>query len=164
LFQVLPWLAIGLVAVSFINVAQHYRDPLPEIFVRQTEPVVEDQSQKFVAYAKAMNDAQDAYFMLVKDHDASNADEAIKALEAAPHLDPKANELKETLKTLVEKGRALSTQPPANSSIPKKGGDQEWLQLGEDFEAWSKDYRTWLKTTGRNYGLIEATQPDSSPQ
>ncbi len=84
IWQVLQWLAIGLVVFSFVKVAQHYRDPLPEIFVSQTQPVISEQERKFVAYADAMNRAQDAYFLLIKDHDASKADETIKAPGGRP--------------------------------------------------------------------------------
>ncbi len=87
-----------------------------------------------------------------------------KPLEAAPSLDPKADELKETFKGLVIRAKALMTPPAANSSPPQKSDERALAELGQDFEAWSTLYRTWLRTTGRTYGLIEATRPDASPQ
>jgi hypothetical protein len=51
-----------------------------------------------------------------------------------------------------------STKPaPRNSPQPQ-------AELTTDFISWSKEYNTWLKTTGRTYGLVEASETDSSPK
>ena len=61
-WQVLQIAAIALVAVSFLKTAQHFQDPLPGSLANQAVQPSDPQTQKFVSYAKAMNDAQEAFF------------------------------------------------------------------------------------------------------
>ncbi len=163
-WRVLQVAAIALVALSFLKTVQHFRDGLPESTPPQAAAVVDEKTQQFVAYAKAMNDAHDAFALIVKDGDTSKADEAIKELEAAPALDPKANELREKFKLILTNAKLLelSMAVPRNSAT---GNNQRGLEeLTANYEAWTKEYGAWLKTTGRSYGLVEVTQPQGSPK
>ena len=162
-WQVLQIAAIALVAVSFLKTAQHYQDPLPGSLASQTVHLP-DQTSKFVSFAKAMNDAQEAFYFIVKDHDVTRADKAVKALESAPSLDPKADELKERLKNLLLKAKALDASAKDPTKPAPRNSQQPQAELTTDFISWSKEYNTWLKTTGRTYGLVEATETDSSPK
>ena len=162
-WQVLQIAAIALVAVSFLKTAQHFKDPLPGSLANQTVQLMDPQTQKFVSYAKAMNDAQEAFYFIVKEHDVTRADNAVKALESVPSLDPKADELRERLKALLLKAKALNA-PTENSTKSAAKNSQQQAKLTTDFVSWSKEYNTWLKTTGRTYGLVEATETDSSPK
>jgi rhomboid protease GluP len=149
--------AIALVAISFIKTAQHYGDASPQSTAPQT--VIDDKTQQFVVYAKAMNDAQEAFYLMLKDHDATRTDAAIKDLEAAPELDATANELRANLKSLLLKAKDIVTTPQKNAPRGQENLAEHELTTG--FVAWSKQYNAWLKTTGRQYGLIEVTETAS---
>ncbi len=165
-WAVLQIAALALVAVSFIKTGQHLRDPLPAFLVHESPPppvVIGESTQKFVSYVKALNDAQEALYLVVKEGDVARADSARKALDSAPQLDPTADQLKEKLKTLL--GRAKDLAVVAKSSetpSAKQAANKAQHDLTTDFAAWSKEYNTWLKTSGKKYGgVIEltATEP-----
>jgi rhomboid protease GluP len=175
IWQVLQVLAIALVAVSFVKTVQHYKDPQPAFFVEQPAPVVDAQVQKFVAFAKAMNDGQEAFYLAMKDRNLESIEGAIKTLEAAPSLDPAADDLRQRLKQLLIRARDLNLEPsPAQQARPAYGGTQSSTtptarsaqeeKLATDFTTWSKDYNTWLKTIGRTYGLKEVTDGEPTPK
>lgn len=159
-WRILQIAAIAIVVVSFLKTAQHFEDPLPGSNI---SPVQLDPYAKFVFYAKAMNDAQEAFGAIVKDRDITHADPAIKTLEAAPSLDPKADELREGLKELLLRAKAIKG-PAANSNQPPdKNSQEQYARLTTDFVSWSREYNTWLKTDGRTYGLNEVIEPKPSP-
>lgn len=142
--------AIALVAVSFIKAAQHFRDHLPSGTAMQVEVPAELQNQSYLNYAKAINDAQEALLVALKDNNGSNIDAAIKNLDAAPSLDPKADELKQRLKALLVRAQELTAAASASPMADKKkpvAADQLML----DFFAWTKEYNQWLKTGARNH-------------
>ena len=95
--------ALALVAVSFFKVAQHLRDPLPAALDAQESAADTStpENHDFLLYAKAMNDAQEAFVVAVKDKNPSNIDAAAKGLDEAPRLDQQADELKNKLKALA---------------------------------------------------------------
>ena len=151
-WRVLQVAAITLVAVSFLKTAQHFPNALPASLVQQTAPAVDDQSSKYVSFAKAMNDGQDAFYLTLKDHNIGRIDPAVKQLETTPSLDPKADEIRDGLKALLIKVKAATENVPASSARLKQ---DEQNGLTRDFNEWSKQYNGWLKTTGRSYGIIE---------
>ena len=164
-WQLLQVVAIALVVVSFLKIVQHYRDPLPQSLVNQTSHVEDNSTNKFVSYAKAMNDGQEAFYLIIKDHNVDPTDGAIKELEAVPSLDPKADELRDKLKELLLRAKTLESSTTVPGQRANRDTQKEELQdLSTTFVAWSKEYNTWLKTTGKNYGLIEVTKPESLPK
>ncbi len=162
-WQKLQIAAIALVVVSFVNAVQHYRDPLPESVVKRSVQLTDDRTGRFVSYAKAMNDAQEAFY-LVKESDVKSADGAVKALDSAPRLNPKADELKEELKALLIRAKTINS--PANNSakpLSKDAQQQQQNKLATDFVSWRQEYNKWLKTSGRNYsGLVDVPETESS--
>jgi len=156
IWRVLQIAAVALIGVSFLMAARHFRDPLPAGLIDRQEQASNPNNQKFVSWAKGMNEAQEAFFLAVKDRDASKVDSAIKALEAVPGLDPKADDLRDRMKAFLVRAKTLDAhnkQPPAKN----QSGLHE---LTVDFVAWSKEYNQWLKTSGKNYGLIEVTETE----
>ncbi len=141
--------ALVLVAVCFIKTAQHLNDPIPAQFA--TPPAsTEPDNSSFLYYAKAMNDAQEAFNVATTDKNPGNIDSAVKELENAPRLDEKSDELKERMKLLLIQARqfgAVATgSPERDRSKPAED------QLTREFAAWRKEYNQWLKTSGRNHG------------
>lgn len=154
-WKILRLAAIALVAISFLKVVQHYRDPLPPALMTQSAQPVEPQNPAYLDYAVAMNDAQEALVVAIQDKNASNIDAAVKKLESAPHLDQKADELKDRLKLLLIKAKE---NPATAVASPLRGPSKpnQETSLTQDFVAWRKEYNQWLKTSGRNYsGLSE---------
>lgn len=163
-WRILQIAAIVLIVISFIKTAQHYRDPLPAFVTQQTASSTDTVSEKFVSYVKAMNDAQETFYLIVKDRNVSGADRSLKGLDAAPQLDPTADELKEKLKLLLLRAKDTAAGAKTSDTSTSKNAQQEQNRLTEDFVNWSKEYNTWLKTTGRNYGLVDVTETESSPK
>lgn len=157
-WRVLQVAAIALVAVSFLKTVQHFHTPLPASLVRAEPPAIDERAAQYVSFAKAMNDGQDAFYSALKDHKVDTIDPAVKQLETAPPLDPKAGEIKEGLKALLVRAKAAET-----SSAPARTKQEEQNLLAQDFSEWSKQYNEWLKTMGRSYGIIEVTE-SPSPQ
>ena len=154
-WKILQFAAIALVAASFLKVVQHYHDPLPPALMTQAAPPVEPRNPAYLEYAVAMSDAQEAFVVAMQDKNASNIDGAAKKLDSAPHLDQKADELRDRLKLLLLKAKEnpatamASPQPRASKRVQDNS-------LTQDFVSWRKEYNQWLKTSGRNHsGLSE---------
>ena len=153
-WRVLQIAAIALVAVSFLKTAQHFRDPWPAELGGQTDQTAEPENVPYLNYAKAINDAQEAFVVAIQDRNASNIDAAVKKLEAAPSLDPKADELRQKLKALLLRAKetpATAAASPARDKTKPAQADQ----LTQDFFAWRKEYGQWLKTGARNYSGLD---------
>src|SRR5882672_4740541 len=155
-WQVLQLAVIVLVAVSFVKTAQHLSDPLPAQFVTprqdvtQALPQREPENPAYLHYAKAMNDAQEALVVAIKDGNTTNIDRAVKDLEAAPHLDQKSDELREKLKLLLIRAKGSNTVPTTSPQRDKNKPIQD-SALTPEFGAWRKEYNLWLKTAGRSH-------------
>ena len=152
--------ALAIVAISFLKTAQHLRDPIPAHLLSEETQSVDPKNEKFVSWAKAMNAGQDAFYMALKDGNTANADNAVKELEAAPSLDPKADELREKLKALLIKSKDLKA-PVVNSNQTARNAALNGQALASEFALWSQEYNAWLKTTGKNYGLVEVPEAPS---
>lgn len=162
-WRVAQALALVLVIVAFWVTARHFRDPLPSALVSpaQADEIVDPNAQKFVTWAKGMNEAQEAFYQTVKDRDPTNVDAAIKALESAPGLDPTADVLRDRLKTFLARAKALATAARDAEGAPSKTSQPELHRLTTDYVAWSKEYNQWLKTNGQSYGLVEVAEPQT---
>ena len=168
-WRVLQIAAIALVAVSFLEVAKHFRDPWPPELVAQAPPS-EPENPTYVGYNKAMNAATEALVVAIEDQNPGNIDAAIKSLDEAPALDPKADELRQNLKALLLRAKEIQATPTASPAVAKnsptvdKNKPAAADQLRLDFSAWKKEHEQWLKTAGRNHsGLDESGEPDSQP-
>ncbi len=156
-WQAFQYLAIAVVAVSFLLVTLHFRDPLPGLVTAQAGQTSADSVTDFVVFAHAMNKAQEAFYGALQDGNTNSVDDALKNLESAPPLDEKSDELKETLRQLLLEARKLHSNPQ-----PSAGGNAQLQQqdLIRAFVSWSRQYNQWLKTSGKRYsGLIEVTEP-----
>jgi membrane associated rhomboid family serine protease len=164
-WRVLQIACIALSLFGFIKAAQHFRDPLPAYLAQQKTELekreidLPDEVNNFVAYAKAMNEAQEAFNLAQSRNDVSAIDGAITNLQSTPQLDPKADELRNQLSSFLSRAKALETDTSAtNQKLEAKN------TLTDEYLEWIKAYRTWLTTSGRNYGLVEATEGQSPPQ
>jgi rhomboid protease GluP len=124
-WRALQGAVLGLVAVSFLLTVRQMR--------ASPEPV-----PVFLRYATAMNQAQDEFFQAVKDNDTNGIDEAITHLDATPSVDPKADELRQRFKDLLQRAKEEATTPAKDGTTRTK--------LVEDFNIWIKEYEVWLKS------------------
>jgi rhomboid protease GluP len=159
-WRVLQIAALALVAISFFETVQHFRDPRPPLVVLQTQQPAETQNPAYLYYAKAMNDAQEAFVVAVKDKNPSNIDAAVSALDTAPSLDPKADDLKQQLKALLLRAKdpsaALASSPATQTNKPVAAN-----QITQEFFAWRKEYNQWLKTGARNHSGLNQLSDES---
>jgi rhomboid protease GluP len=148
--------AIALVAVGFLKTAQHFRDPLPAAVLGFTPTVqlTQPENSAYLYYAKAVNDAQEALVVALQDKNTSNVDTAVKNLDAAPSLDPKADELRQRLKALLLRTKETEANPAP--SPPRGKNKPASTTLVQDYSAWRQEYDQWLKTDARSHsGLAE---------
>lgn len=154
-WQVLQATCIGLVAISFFLA---YRNPPPASVLRQTVQLQREQIARYLSYVQPISEAQDAFYLGLKDGDFTNLDNAVKALDAAPHLDPESDELKEKLKALLIEVKTLGVPTGVSAKLDAKSVQEKHNALRDGFSAWKKEYDAWLKTNGRNHGGIEVIE------
>ncbi len=152
-WRVLQTLALALVAVSFIQVARHFRDPIPfEVFVQTAVPQPA-QTLNFVEYSRATNSAQEALMAVIHDNDHSRIDSSIKELEAVPSLDSQADDLRTRLKAVLVTAKEIPSSTPT-STADRKALETKKLKLVRDFAAWTASYEQWLRTEGKKFGVV----------
>ena len=150
-WRVLQIAALALIVLSFFKIAQHMNLSnlaSPSQVVRPANA----NNQVFVDYAKAMNQAQEVFSEVIHDREAAHVDQAVKNLESVPPLDPKANELRNSLRTLL----LMAKSSLASSASPSPGRGQKPARttepdLNKEFAQWRKDYDEWLKGAARVY-------------
>ena len=121
------------------------RSPTTQITLgSQTAP----ENPAYLYYAKAINDAQEAFVVAVQDRNTGNIDTAVKNLDTAPQLDAKADELRQRLKALLLRAK----EEPAPSPRAEKSTA---TTLTQDFVAWRSEYNQWLKTAAKNYNGLD---------
>jgi rhomboid protease GluP len=157
-WRVLQWGAIAVVALSFLKTVQHFRDPLhPGLVAASPVHPPEPQNPAYLFYAKAVNDAQEALVVAMHDKNTSNIDTAVKNLDAAPTLDPKADELRQRLKALLLRTKETEATPAPS---PPRGKDKPApTTLVQDYVAWRQEYGQWLKTGARSHSGLEEIEP-----
>lgn len=159
-WRVLQVAALILVVFSFAKSIQHFKDPLWAGLISPTQETTDPNTQKFVNWAKGMNVAQEAFYQAVKEKEASKVDEAVKALESIPALDPKADDLRDRMKIFLVRAKEISAGENEPAASGPKRTPAGLHQLTMDFVAWSKEYNQWLKTNGKNYGLIQLDEAE----
>jgi len=159
-WRVLQFACIALSLLGFIKAAQHFRDPLPGYLAQQKTTLEErqvdlpDEVKNFVAYAKATTEAQEAFNLAQNRNDVSAIDGALTNLQSAPQLDPTADQLRNQLSSFLSRAKELETNTSAPNQAAKNALNNEFLE-------WIKAYSNWLRTSGPNYGLVEATEAQS---
>ena len=169
-WRVLQVACIVLGAVSFIKAAQHLKDALPDYLLQQKmqmeaggpQPAVSEPIRNFVMYVKAMNEAQEALNLAQNRDDASRLDEALRNLQSAPQLDSTADDLRKQLSDFLMRAKPIATPAEGETATADKKLEAK-NQLNAEFLEWMNAYRSWLRTAGRNYGLVE-TSEGQSPQ
>ena len=154
-WRVLQVLAVALVVFSFTRVVQNF----PGRITPRVAPTVQNRNTTavdFVAFSRIMNEAQEAFEEAVQGN-TERVDPAIQGLDSAPHLDPQADELKETLKGLLANAKNLKS-PPANTEGKPSASEMPLRDLRASYVSWKKAYDHWVSTSGRTHsGLKDLT-------
>ncbi len=154
--------ALALVVVSFVEVALHFRGNPPTLDKASLSNVLPGAGTNNVkTYIEALNQGQVALVSAIEG-DASGVDEAVKALEAAPHLDERSDALREDLKSLLKRAGEYAALSPQQRKSSR--GRAQLQELIADVQAWQKDQGQWLKSEGQKYGIQEQSPDQVSPE
>ena len=74
----------------------------------------------------------------------------------APSLGPRADDLCEELKTIVERARTTAN----DRTLDQPERDKRTELLGKDFEAWQSEFARWVKEEGSEY-KVTIQKPES---
>ncbi|MFN2456126.1 MAG: rhomboid family intramembrane serine protease [Pyrinomonadaceae bacterium] len=141
---------LALAVLSFVMVARHFRDRLPNIATNDESSGLFQMSDstKFIAYFNALNEGQQAFVSALKDRNANATTHAIEALDKASPPDEKTDALRNELRSLLVRALDIAAAPPA-----KQRARKQELQLIKDFQGWQKNFKQWLDTDSAKYGL-----------
>ncbi len=156
--------ALGLVVLSFFMVWRHYDGPPLSLSPTSLSRAMSGNrsADGSAAHIRAINSGIKAFDKALKGKDVSGIDPAIKTIDSSPSLSNDADAIRQELKSLLERVRALATSPaPGNDPIVIRQRNE----LLVDYEAWDKKRLNWVKTEGGRYGieLIKNAEPGASP-
>jgi rhomboid protease GluP len=149
-WRLLQIAAIAVVMISFVKAGQHFHDAPAMAHTTADVNSASNSIEGFKTYVRAVSDAQEAFYLVLKG-DVSDADKAIKSLQAAPDLDTKSRELKERLAAMLIEASSIRTANNGATPGPRDA-QRKQNEAVQKFLAWSKDYNQWLKMAGRTYG------------
>ncbi|MFN2530197.1 MAG: rhomboid family intramembrane serine protease [Pyrinomonadaceae bacterium] len=148
IWRVLQVAAVGLVAFSFFQIARRLNTSLSTHAAVQ---IASPATDKFVDYARVMNQGQDALLAAIYDGDTTSVAPAIEGLKTAPVLDSKATELRDgLLAMLMQSVNPVAIESPLRGPRPKAS---PVAKLAEDFNLWRQQYEMWLKTVAQTYNI-----------
>ena len=147
---------IALVVVSFILVAQHFRDPLPGLStIGQPDTTADARRAALTPYIEAINAGQSALIRYGRG-DASGLVPAIEQLEGAPSMTPEADELRDQLKAIVARARDTA----GDKTLKDVEREKRTEDLSRDFGAWQNDFTQWVNGEGKKSG-VSIQKPES---
>ena len=149
---------LALVVVSFVMVATHFDAPPPSIsnLAGRVESIG-DKSHVDV-FVDAINAGQNA-FVRFGNGDASALAPAIEQLDKTPSLNHEADALRDELKSLLVRARAVAE----DKTLKSRDREQRMKQLGDDFDAWQEQFGQWVEKEGGDVG-IAAQKPEQTPE
>jgi membrane associated rhomboid family serine protease len=153
--------ALLLVAASFTMVALRFQGPRPALRNLSSRTLLNPAQSDVPAYLEALNNAQIVVQNALNGQDISGAETALKALDAAPKLDEKADALRSEMKQLLTRAQELAKIPPNQRQRPRARAQRE--ELRKEFDAWVERRDQWVKNEGASYG-IELVKPKAAPE
>ncbi len=158
-WHVLQIAALVLVVVAFGQVARHLGDARPR-FDKPAERLVETGGPDLAAYIEAINEGQRVFPVVLDDGDVAAADRAAAKLARVPPLAPRADALRDELKTLLLRAHDFAAQKDRRT--PRAQAQKK--QLIADYQDWEARLNQWVRSEGKNYGLhLDEDEPAQSP-
>lgn len=153
LWHILQALALVLVAVSFVLVAKHFHD-YDSTFNQATisQSSASNKTENAIAHFNALGAGYTAFVNAFNHGDVSGIDAALAQIDRAPHLDEKADGLRDELKSLLVRVKKLSATKPVGQK-QSQAHAQEKQKLITDFAAWQKRQVEWMNAEAENYGI-----------
>ena len=145
-WYVLQVASLLLVAISFLKVAQHFKDPNTVVTSSQVTDVAPEVNA-FLIYSQAMNEAQETLNEALHGN-TSRVDKTMENLDSVPSLDRQADELRQQMKALLQRAK---TEPAPAGTPAGKSSNVAKSNFIDDVVGWKKQYNQWLQTTGRHY-------------
>jgi rhomboid protease GluP len=147
---------LALVVVSFAMVATHFDAPPPRLSnITGRLNAVGDRSHRD-AFIEAINGGQNALVRFGKGDDSALAP-AIEQLDKTPSLSPQADMLRDNLKSLLVRARAVAD----DKSLKPREREQSMKQLGEDFSDWRGQFDKLVESEGDALG-ISVSKPEKT--
>jgi membrane associated rhomboid family serine protease len=154
-WHVLQIALLALVAVSFLMVVRHFREPPPALDAAASRSRSVS-GRDVAAYLEALNGGQQAFLLAFNDKDSRAIDAAIIALDNAPRLDEKADALRDELKSLLARARQLAASPEQRETERRK-------KLRADFRSWQEENIQWAKANREKYNLQVDEEEEPPP-
>ena len=147
---------IALVLVSFAMVVRHFDAPAPSLSNarKHAGAASEEKSAALTPYVEAINAGQNALIRFSRGDDSGLAP-AAEQLEHAPSLSPRADALRDNLKTVV--ASALNTAN--DKTLGKAAREERMEQLSRDFGAWQDEFARWVKEEGAQFQVGIQKEP-----
>ncbi|MGA9995272.1 MAG: rhomboid family intramembrane serine protease [Pyrinomonadaceae bacterium] len=149
-WHVLQFAALCLVALSFWEVARHYKGPPPSLSNASMKKMLPGTGNSAVAFLKAINEGEEAFLAATNEGKTDKMDQAITSIQNAPRLDEQSGKLLDELKPLLERARDGAND---KRSKPLERAQQKKALL-LDYQAWQERLLQWVKTEGNKYGLV----------
>lgn len=135
-WRVLQVAALGVVAFSFIKVAQNFSSPPPP-------PPPPPPQEAFFGFVNVMNQSHETIAAVLVDKDVANVDSTVQALQGVVSVDSVSDELRHRLIGLLQQAKAQLSAPLPEADAQKPR--QLDKQLNDEFVKWSNDYNAWLQ-------------------
>ena len=139
-WQVLKYLALAVVVVSFYKTARNFNRSLQLAHV----PMLSQQAQTFVVFVASMNALRDKTQVVVNSRDLSDLSSFGQRALQAQAPDERADELRQRLISILSRmanAVASSSPAPGNGPVMPPPLDEK---LVAEFEQWKIDYDQWL--------------------
>ena len=134
-WRVLQVAVLGLVAVSFVKIAQNFKPVTHNVLVTPRDV--------FLNYVYVMNHAQETVATVIHEGDTSTVDQTVQLLKTAVAPDQKADELRKRLVDLLVSVTTQSVASPSPDAPRLQAVDQKRVQ---EFQKWAKEYQEWFQS------------------
>ncbi len=163
LWHVLQIASLLVVVVAFGQVARHFNDAPPAHAQPNLDATDAGTQSAASNYIDALNGGQQAFAAAINEGDVERVGQALTALDGAPHLSAESDKLRDELKGLL--ARARDYAPVNQKERQTRREQQQGEQLLKDMRSWNARYVAWVKTEGKNYGLVvrEPPAPAATP-
>lgn len=134
-WRVLQAAALGLVALSFVKVAQNFNTAPRHVVVTPRDV--------FINYVYVMNIAQETMAAVLHDDETTNVDQTVQLLKTVAAPDQKADELRKRLVDLLISATTDAVSSPSPEGPRLQTGDEKKIK---DFEKWANEYQGWFQS------------------
>jgi membrane associated rhomboid family serine protease len=163
-WHVLQAAALLLVVASFTMVAVRFSRQLPKTETDSNAlTALGPEAASFSANIDAFSIGESALVKALNENDASDIDEAVKALDNAPQQNDETTAVREEMKALLARAKAFVAQTPRAGQTPTKARALGRQKLMLDTQAWQKKYAQWFKAEAQRLGLKTEDAPAVPP-